>query len=173
MYRVDMSQRPADILRGLVNFDNGTKFTDKTMVFNVKGASPLPHREAVNRERNSKILALFKGNYRGERLFYYNRINLNEFFGNICAGAPYGVHTKTTELLSYVKKDLGVDIQPNEVLEEYIDPEAAYVDITILRNSLTYIGSVRVYFLGAPGSLVDKVRSTELGGFTKEQSEVN
>lgn len=173
MYRVDMSQRPADILRGLVNFDNGTDFNATTMGFNPKGASPLPHREAVKRERNSKVLARFKGRFRGERLFYYNRINLNEFFGNICAGAPYGEHRTTTELLPYVKKDLGVDIQPDEVLEDYIDPEAAFVDIQILRNSLTYLGSVRVYFLGAPGSLVDKVRSTELGGFTNVNTEVN
>lgn len=173
MYRVDMSQRPADILRGLVNFDNGTDFNETTLGFNVKGASPLPHREVVKRGRNSKVMARFKGKFRGERLFYYNRINLNEFFGNICAGAPHGEHKSTRELLPYVRKDLGVDILPEEVLDEYIDPEAAFVDIAILRNSLTYTGSVRVYFLGAPGSLVDKVRSTELGGFTKVNSEVN
>ncbi len=173
MYRVDMSQRPADILRGLVNFDNGTVFDATTMGFNTKGASPLGHRDAVKRERNSKVMAHFKGKFRGEKLFYYNRIDLNAFFGNICAGAPYGIHTRTTELLQYVRKDLGVDILESEVLDEYLDPEAAFVDITILRNSLTYIGSVRVYFLGAPGSLIDKVRTTTLGGFTADYSEVN
>lgn len=173
MYRVDMSQRPADILRGLVNFDNGTDFDASTMGFNAKGASPLEHRDAVKRDRNSKVMARFKGKFRGEKLFYYNRIDLNAFFGNICAGAPHGVHTRTTELLQYVRKDLGVDILESEVLDEYLDPEAAFVDITILRNSLTYIGSVRVYFLGAPGSLIDKVRSTTLGGFTSDNSEVN
>tara|TARA_Y100001956_G_scaffold15417_1_gene14845 strand:- start:566 stop:1087 length:522 start_codon:yes stop_codon:yes gene_type:complete len=173
MYRVDMSQRPADILRGLVNFDNGTEFNASNLSFNPKGASPLPHREAVNRKRNSKVMAYFKGSHRGQRLFHFNRIDLNAFFGNICAGAPYGVHTRTTELLPYVRKDLGIDIAEDEVLDEYLDPEAAFVDIQILRNSLTYIGSVRVYFLGAPGSLVDKVRSTTLGGFTSENSEGN
>tara|TARA_Y100001956_G_scaffold77029_1_gene86889 strand:+ start:638 stop:1159 length:522 start_codon:yes stop_codon:yes gene_type:complete len=168
MYRVDMSQRPADILRGLVNFDNKTEYDETSLVFNPKGASPLSHREAVNRKRNSKVMAYFKGSFRGKKLFHFNRIDLNAFFGNICAGAPHGVHSRTTELLPYVKKDLGIDIAEDEVLDEYLDPEAAFVDIQILRNSLTYIGSVRVYFLGAPGSLVDKVRYTTLGGFTSE-----
>ena len=172
MYRVDMSQRPDVILRGLINYDNNISLTSADIDFNHAGATELTHREQVKSGRNSRIMAYFKGAFSGSRQFFYNRINLNVFFGNTTAGAPHGECTNTIELLPYIRKGLGINIAHDEILFEYIDQDAQYCDVVILNTSIVYTGTVRVYFTGAPGSLPDQIRKTTLSGFTKDNYEV-
>lgn len=168
MYRVDMSQRPHQILRGLVNFDNKTDFTEKQLTFNSKGASALSKKDANKYDRNSRVMAKFHGIYTGERHLIYNRIDLNYFFGPECALAPHGEHVMNYELLEYVRRDLGIDIEKDEILHEWIDQEASFVEIKVKSNSLTYLGSVIVFFEGSPDSLVARVPNLTLDGFHKE-----
>lgn len=170
-YRVDLSLSSEEILRGLINFDNKTDFTEKQLSFNPIGAVPLTLDEYYEKRRNSKVSVRYKGKMIGEKTYYYNRIDFPTLLGNLGIAVPWGVYQHTHELLPYVRQQLGINLSEDDIISAFIDPEAAIGEITIFRRNITYIGSITVVFKGHPDTLEGQVLNKTLSGFTIDNIE--
>lgn len=167
-YRVDISKTSPEILRGLINFDNNTDFTEDTLLFHEGGPARLNPWEVAENHRTDAIYCKFIGYYIDWELFYYNRIPLEQFFGSHTAAAPMGSVKYTSELLPCIRRDLGINIGRGDIVEEWIDPDALFVDVKVKNENLSYVGTLRVFFTGHPSSLMARVPNTKLRGFTKD-----
>lgn len=170
-YRVDLSLSSEEILRGLINFDNKTSFTEVQLSFNPIGAVPLTLNEYYEKRRNSKVSARYKGRVIGEKTYYYNRIDLPTLLGNLGIAVPWGEYQHTHELLPHVREQLGINLSEDDIISTFIDPDAAIGEIAIFRRNVTYIGTISVVFKGHPDTLEGRVLNRALSGFTIDNIE--
>lgn len=170
-YRVDLSLPPDQIIRGLINFENNTDFNEQELTFDKTGAVPTTKAERIKYDRLDKVNTYYRGRVNANKIYYYNRIRLNEFLGNIGISVPWKKHQTTAELLPYVLIQLGINLSPADILDRYIDPEAYTIEIEIFRRNIAYVGTINVIFEGHPESLGGRVVKRDLAGFTKSSIE--
>lgn len=171
-YKVDMSLPPADLLLGIINYENpqahltfqDVKFSDKgveNVRYYVKG---ILKTDYLGDRYKIDLVPL-----PGSRLFrvttiYFNRINLTDYLAGHPLAIIPGRHTDTSELLGEVRSQLGINISLVDIMTDYISATGEGV-IRISPKSLAYEGTIAYKYDTGEAPLVNRIRKSILDGF--------
>jgi hypothetical protein len=177
-YKVDMSLPPADILLGIINYENPqAKLTFQEVKFSEKGV------ENVRYYVKGVLKTDYMGDHRkidlvplpGSRLYrtttiYFNRINLTDYL----AGHPLiitpGQYTDTSELLDEIRSQLGINLGLVDIMTDYISATGHGV-IRLSPKSYAYEGTIAYRTDIADQPLSTRIRNSILDGFYPPDSE--
>ena len=168
-YKADMSLSPAELLLGIINYENPqAKLTFQDVKFSDKGVENVRYY----------VKGVLKTDYYGDRckidlvplpgskLFrvttiYFNRINLTDHLvGHPLVITP-GQYTDTSELLNEIRTQLGINLSLVDIMTDYISPTGMGV-IRISPKSYAYEGTIPyTSFVG----LSSRIRNSILDGF--------
>lgn len=105
---------------------------------------------------NTEILlrALDTGIFTGERLYYYNRVDINNITDGLTLSVPYDNYVNSYEVLSALNAKYGFALTFDEVVkEEYDKRRHTYYELQIAPNSYVWTGTLKVHKDAAPNSL--------------------
>lgn len=168
-YRLDLSDTAENSIRNLINHRFGTNFKASQLIWRPEGAGVLSKRRReflkLPAERDSYAMADFTDGWSGNKVFYFTRVDCNEFFADMYAVAPRVKYVETVELIPYIAETLGLVLRPSDIVSTLVPPDLDEIEVQINPSNLCYKGTVLVKFGEPIGDrrLVDRVLITDLG----------
>lgn len=166
-YRVDLSKTAPEILINRINYVFGTSYTPDQLTFDSRGAVPLSIEEARREGVESKAAAYYKNGYSGSQNFVFTRGDLNKLLRGAVVPVPFGAVKSSEELAPYIFDELGVNINPHQILIEPIPEDATDFTVRLIPRHLSLKGTIAIEFVDpTPRKLKVLVSKTELDGFS-------
>lgn len=154
-----------EILVKLINDENKTSFDAKQFIF----GPPEPRPDVTG--YNTAIPYVLKdtdGKVLSDGTFDYNRINLKSLFFGFVPYCRFQDEVSLTDILTAVKKQFGLIIGENEIVDNDIDltpnEKGDVVFVLEALNSVGYIGKVDLKLLIKP-SVIAGALLTESGAY--------
>lgn len=166
-YRIDLTKPPKQILVDRFNYVFGISYTVDNYDFHPAGVQPLTKEERRKKGVESKVAARFKNGISGHREFYITRADLSKFLVGIEVEVPKGAVEWSHELAPYVIEQIGLDLEPYDIMVEPITDDMETYQAHLIPNHLSFKGTISIVFVDpTPRLLANLVTKRALDGFT-------
>ncbi|QXO09529.1 hypothetical protein pEaSNUABM11_00105 [Erwinia phage pEa_SNUABM_11] len=166
-YRVDLSKTAPEILINRINYVFGTSYTAEQLTFDARGAVPLSKEEARREGVESKAAAYYRKGFTGSQNFMFTRGDLNKLLKGVVVPVPFGAVQWSQDLAPYIFDELGVNLNPQQILIEPIPEDATDYTVRLIPRHLSLKGTIAIQFVDpTPRRLKTLVKKTELDGFS-------
>lgn len=152
------------LLLDLINRENSTAFTFEDVVFGTPAVIPNPVGF-----RNTRVTVSAKsgGRYVGHRTVDYQRIDIAQLFKPQYRRMYATGVSNTATLIAQINVRFGLQIEPTDVVSEFIDTSVLPVTYTLKfrPESYAFIGQVELELVGQLPNLSDVITVNLLDGF--------
>lgn len=166
-YRVDLSSTAPEILINRINYVFGLSYTTDNISFNARGTVPLTIDEARKYGVESKVAAYYHKGVNGSQEFYLTRGDLNRMLKDAVVEVPIGEVQWSQGLAPYILDELGVYLDPRDIMIEPIPEDAEEYQVRLVPRSLALKGTINIKFVDpTPRRLIELVGTRQLAGFS-------
>lgn len=160
MRKADMSLPPEEFLLSVINNKYDKNFTFDDFYFKEREDT-----DAYDCDSVIVMQANPNGRYSGSIKAYYDRVQLDEFLEDTPLRVKWKEFHMTDDLLDEVLIQLGINLPRMDIISRVINVDEPCGEIIISNKSLTYRGSIPVFFSDHPDTLYGRVLNTTLKGF--------
>ncbi len=101
-----------------------------------------------------RLKAVDGGLFSGDRLYYYNRVDINQIVNALSLSVPYETYANSYEVLSALNAKYGFALVFSEIVkEDYDSRKRTYYELTVDSSSYVWKGVLKVFKDPAPNSL--------------------
>lgn len=160
MNDLDMSLPPEVFLLNTVNQKHNRDFTIEKYSVSARRSGSAKGAESMVTIRPRAGSGIV-----GSVNYYYNRIELDEFFEGEWLVINKDQFVETDELLNELREQLGVYLRREDIVSDVIDQTQRSTKLRISGQCLTYTGYIPVYISGSPEELKARVLKTILSNY--------